>query len=674
MAEPQVTPVTPAPTQSSSQRGTSNSNRRGRSGRGRGRGAHNRALAHGSGGPPRSSGNADPATAQNPSMPAEERPSSSVEPRIATSRGRGDRRGGRRGGRGGQAGQGTQIAPRRAFGGHLSSAVDQEAATSLSADAPSFVPGQPISQRERRPPKSKPQDAPKPLPRRASKSEAPDLTTRIHEDIDNGQYECVICSSEVVRTSPVTRFAEIYYPVESISAVKLVILVFAGLAVSQCFRPATVLQADSTGEPDDPTGTWYEGSFACEQGCGRKYDCDFHTNTSVSNSAIEEVATPASRQYLRKLAVLAVAHGSILLSHVVRSLLNVEHQCHPDDVDCPKCPFLVEKRCICGKEILKNQPFCTHVKIFAIEKKRNRQLAEALNVDPDHTDDHIPYQAVTLKLFRDNTQWGQTQEREFRVFAESNLRNMRFKPMKSYQRQFLHALAEDFGLDSESQDPEPHRHVSIFKGPRFVSAPKKTLMQCVRIAKAAAPARAEAPTKPAQQPYNALLLSRPKFGLTIEELDSALAADLASAVPAEHKNNLAFATSFLPTDEVLIKATTKTIAATIASGTLTPAQVESLLATLKPKVAKAIAAGGLAGGVVLCTADATSLHVLRREGDGSGGNGGGWSQVASRGAARPRQWAAAPVIDAKVPGTGFVALRRLGARKQDSKGEVPAEE
>ncbi|KAL1861469.1 FKBP12-associated protein [Diaporthe australafricana] len=309
-------------------------------------------------------------------------------------------------------------------------------------------------------------------------------------------------------------------------------------------------------------------------------------------------------------------------------------------------------------------------------QKRNRLLAEALNVEPDHTDDHIPYQAVTLKLFRDNTQWAQAQEREFRVFAESNLRNMRFKPMKPYQRQFIHALAEDFGLDSESQDPEPHRHVSIFKGPRFVSAPRKTLMQCVRIAKAAAPARAEASAapKPTQQPYNALLLSRPKFGLTIEELDSLLAADLAAAVPAEHKNNLAFATSFLPTDEVLIKATTRTTAATVASGALTPAQVESLLAALKPKVAKAVAADSLAaGGVTLCAADAASLHVLRREGDGSGGSAGGWSQVASRGAARPRQWAAAPVIDAKVPGTGFIALRRLGARKQENK-EVPAEE
>lgn len=34
----------------------------------------------------------------------------------------------------------------------------------------------------------------------------------------------------------------------------------------------------------------------------------------------------------------------------------VEHSCHPDDVKCPKCPFLVEKWCACGKEKLKSQP------------------------------------------------------------------------------------------------------------------------------------------------------------------------------------------------------------------------------------------------------------------------------------------------------------------------------
>jgi transcriptional repressor NF-X1 len=32
------------------------------------------------------------------------------------------------------------------------------------------------------------------------------------------------------------------------------------------------------------------------------------------------------------------------------------HNCHTDDEECPKCPFLTEKSCLCGKKLLKNQP------------------------------------------------------------------------------------------------------------------------------------------------------------------------------------------------------------------------------------------------------------------------------------------------------------------------------
>lgn len=32
------------------------------------------------------------------------------------------------------------------------------------------------------------------------------------------------------------------------------------------------------------------------------------------------------------------------------------HNCHTDEESCPKCPFLTEKKCLCGKRVLKNQP------------------------------------------------------------------------------------------------------------------------------------------------------------------------------------------------------------------------------------------------------------------------------------------------------------------------------
>lgn len=44
----------------------------------------------------------------------------------------------------------------------------------------------------------------------------------------------------------------------------------------------------------------------------------------------------------------------------------IKHQCHEDSETCPKCPFLVDKPCICGKRTLKNQPcWFTEVCIFS---------------------------------------------------------------------------------------------------------------------------------------------------------------------------------------------------------------------------------------------------------------------------------------------------------------------
>ena len=35
---------------------------------------------------------------------------------------------------------------------------------------------------------------------------------------------------------------------------------------------------------------------------------------------------------------------------------SVEHACHLDDVQCPRCPYLVTKACNCGQSMVKNQP------------------------------------------------------------------------------------------------------------------------------------------------------------------------------------------------------------------------------------------------------------------------------------------------------------------------------
>ncbi|KAL8721240.1 MAG: hypothetical protein Q9181_007753, partial [Wetmoreana brouardii] len=167
--------------------------------------------------------------------------------------------------------------------------------------------------------------------------------------------------------------------------------------------------------------------------------------------------------------------------------------------------------------------------------ERNRKLALALKIDPEaHKDDHVPYSAETLRMFREHVKWGQEQEREFRVFAaDESEKRLRFKPMPSHQRTFLHALAEDFGFDSESMDPEPHRHVAVFKTPRFVMAPMKTLAECVRIrlnaeAAAASIVEEQRRLRANNEAYNGFLLAQPRFGLTIEELRSELSVQFHS--------------------------------------------------------------------------------------------------------------------------------------------------
>ena len=277
-------------------------------------------------------------------------------------------------------------------------------------------------------------------------------------------------------------------------------------------------------------------------------------------------------------------------------------------------------------------------------------------------DDHVPYSDTTLKFFRDNPKWAERYEREFRVFAsDAAEKRMRFKPMQSHQRAFLHSLAEDFGFDSESSDPEPHRHVCLFKTPRFVSAPMKTLAQCVRI-RSAAQAQAldgqDSAGKDAalkQEPYNALLLSEPRFGLTVEEIETALKPDYA-AYPT-----IKIQTSFLPSEEVVLRGTGSWAA---------PQALESSLASLKAAIAPTVKRLDLARAVSLCHVD-DSLNVLRREANVPA-RSDGWSAVIGRSAARPKPAGAAAGSSSSGAATTsaplrsrFVALRKEPKPKKE---------
>ncbi|KAI1468820.1 uncharacterized protein F4812DRAFT_424813 [Daldinia caldariorum] len=523
-----------------------------------------------------------------------------------------------------------------------------------------------------------------------------------------------------------------------------------------------------------PTVNEVEAEHICTRPCGRALKCGKHQCqqmchkgpcSSCPEAIFEEISCNCGRTVLQPPQPCGTQAPECRFDCTRPRPCGhpqVSHNCHTDEDSCPKCPFLVEKRCICGKKALKNQPCwfeeprcglpcgkklkcgahtckktchrlgecedadipgsrcgqscgkkrtCGHLDIEqchapypckeekpcqaktfitcdcqrkkqevrcmatkrnsspqrdtikcddeCLRLQRNALLANALNIDPlTHTDDHVPYSNTTIKLYKDDPQFAQTYEQEFRIFAADQTRKFyRFKPMKSQQRAFLHSLAEDFGFDSESADPEPHRHVCLFKTPRFVSAPMKSLAQCIKN-KPLAQAPPPKPSTPAnedismKQPFNALLLTAPQFGLTIEELNSALQREY-TAYP-----DIKFETSFLPSNEVVIKG----------SGPLAPQSLESSLSSLKPSLSAKVTSSGFASSVSLCHVD-EHLNVLRNEKDTQRKGNEGWSSVMRR-SARPKP-AAVPAASDMPRRAGFVALRREPKKKIE---EQPVEE
>lgn len=236
--------------------------------------------------------------------------------------------------------------------------------------------------------------------------------------------------------------------------------------------------------------------------------------------------------------------------------------------------------------------------------------------------------------------------------------------MTSTYRQLLHLLAEDYGLESRSEDIEPYRYVVVFKGARFVSAPSKTLAQCVKIratqaaeaasATSAAASRASSPPPlPQADHFNGFLLIKPRFGLTIDEVTSTLQSDLAI------QRSIHFEPSFLPSEEILLRATTS------YSAFLSPTALEQALISMKNRLAKTIEATGLAGKLVLCHVDSSTTQISRRDDFGKTDDASGWSAVAGRAAAKLDY---APPVEELARGTGrkFIGLRKKKVEREKS--------
>lgn len=380
----------------------------------------------------------------------------------------------------------------------------------------------------------------------------------------------------------------------------------------------------------------------CKKPCHRPGECS--GANSASKTCGQVCAKPKS---LCEHPCQSYCHGKARKSFTRNCYAVQVRLLTPEEIACSEssaCQAKVTMTCPCGqrkKEVKcqtsEENPSPSHARLECDDEclrlERNRRLAEALKIDPaSELTDHIPYSETTLKLFRELSSWAEDKEREFRVFAQTNTEvRMRFAPMPPTKRQFLHVLAEDFRLESHSEDWEAHRHVVISKTPGVFPnvAPSKTLGQCIRIRdRQAAAAAAEKQQKQKDEPvvadadapaYNALLLTSPAFGITIPDMHAAL-----DPVFASHSLTLQ-SVAFLPTEEVLLRPVAAYSAASGFDATLT---------ALRTQVAEAARTGKLVASsgstVVLVTANQDDDIVRRERLVGTRPDPAGWNAVAGR--------------------------------------------
>lgn len=161
--------------------------------------------------------------------------------------------------------------------------------------------------------------------------------------------------------------------------------------------------------------------------------------------------------------------------------------------------------------------------------------------------------------------------------------------MRRQNREFLHLLAEDWGLESESLDPEPYRSVVVRKPISFHYKPRKTISEFI-----ATPAKpvSEIPTttgglqqlkKSRATPLsNALHLTSPRVGLLTSELEKELAPVLA-------ESQLRFTISWTTGGEEILL--------TPKPSSLGPEQVDGEIKAIVGKIRRRVAQTGVAGGV-----------------------------------------------------------------------------
>jgi transcriptional repressor NF-X1 len=242
----------------------------------------------------------------------------------------------------------------------------------------------------------------------------------------------------------------------------------------------------------------------------------------------------------------------------------------------------------------------------------------ALDLDPER-EGTPAYSDETIAAYNRDPKWASAIEAKFRAFVTADSqKRLQFAPMRASMREFLHLLSTDYGLDSESQDPEPYRSVVVRKPANFVAAPKKTLAEVAGAKPAATtPAALQQLKKIVRgNAANAFVLKGIRVGVLASELEKELA-------PTLKESQLRFDISWYGDEDVLLKPRASSLAVE---------QMEAELHALSTKLKRAVAVKGLAEAAELCW--------VGQDGRIANRDAAGWS--VSRKTAPAASWSAGP--------------------------------
>lgn len=117
-----------------------------------------------------------------------------------------------------------------------------------------------------------------------------------------------------------------------------------------------------------PTDEDIEAEHICTRICGRLLKCGRHTCPELCHKGacntcreaiFEEVSCNCGRSILYPPQPCGTKPPSCSFPCARPKSCGhpqTAHNCHTDEESCPKCPFLTEKECLCGKRVMKNVP------------------------------------------------------------------------------------------------------------------------------------------------------------------------------------------------------------------------------------------------------------------------------------------------------------------------------